>query len=163
VSDESFALAVPEIPRTEEGVQEYLGRQVSVVEPAEGECFDLLAELRDSEIVVGLVTLVLRPDREGGIGYALRSEHRGRGYATEASQALLDWAFQELGLVRIWADTTESNVASWAVMERLGMRRQDSIAGGAKGMRPDNGVRYAILVDDWRRSREAGDERASDG
>ena len=59
---------------------------------------------------------------EVGLFWALAPAHRGRGYATEAGRALLDHGFDSLGLARIVATTTHDNLASAAVMRRLGMR-----------------------------------------
>jgi RimJ/RimL family protein N-acetyltransferase len=66
------------------------------------------------------------PDRpltpEVGLFYALAPRWRGRGYATEAARALIDYAFRELRLARVIATTTYENKGSQNVMERLGMR-----------------------------------------
>ena len=56
------------------------------------------------------------------IGYALISSQQGRGYALEAAQALLDHAFNELQVRRVFAGTNRSNSASMRLMRRLGMR-----------------------------------------
>jgi RimJ/RimL family protein N-acetyltransferase len=66
-----------------------------------------------------------RPDRlrpEVGLYWAVAPEHRGNGYATEAARAVIDHGFDELGLARIVATTEHDNLASIAVMRRLGMR-----------------------------------------
>jgi RimJ/RimL family protein N-acetyltransferase len=57
------------------------------------------------------------------IGWRLHSDWWGKGLATEAALAVRDWAFGELALERIISITTPANVASWRVMEKLGMRR----------------------------------------
>jgi len=59
---------------------------------------------------------------EFGLYWALAPEHRGKGYATEAARALIDYAFNTLNLRRIIATTEYTNEASMAVMRRLGMR-----------------------------------------
>lgn len=59
---------------------------------------------------------------EWGLYYALSPLHQRNGYATEASRALIDYAFTQLRLRRIVATTTHENKASRAVMERLGMQ-----------------------------------------
>ena len=59
---------------------------------------------------------------EIGLYYEVRPDHRGRGYATEAARALVDFAFTELQLGRIVATTERDNLASQAVMRHLGMR-----------------------------------------
>ena len=58
------------------------------------------------------------------IGWALGREHQGRGYATEAARALLADAFERLACHRVIATCQPQNVASWRVMEKLGMRRE---------------------------------------
>ena len=56
------------------------------------------------------------------VGYAMTPPLQGQGYATEAAQALVDYAFQHLRLKRIVATTTYENAASMGVMRKIGMR-----------------------------------------
>lgn len=56
------------------------------------------------------------------IGWRLAFEHWGQGYAREAAQASLDWAWTN-GIDSVAAITTPVNVRSWGLMERLGMTR----------------------------------------
>ncbi|MFN8077616.1 MAG: GNAT family protein [Kineosporiaceae bacterium] len=74
--------------------------------------------------VVGTVSLFAldHANRRGEVGYALRYDCWGRGYATEAVGALVRWAFGELGLHRLEADIDPRNTASAAVLTRLGFR-----------------------------------------
>jgi RimJ/RimL family protein N-acetyltransferase len=55
------------------------------------------------------------------IGWALRGEFWGRGYASEIGRAGLDFAFGELGARAVVAFTERVNQRSRAVMERIGM------------------------------------------
>lgn len=69
---------------------------------------------------------------ETEIGWALHPEARGRGYATEAARAVLEWGFGRFGdLPLITAMIQPENVASIAVAERLGMSplRSDKLLG----------------------------------
>jgi RimJ/RimL family protein N-acetyltransferase len=59
---------------------------------------------------------------EVGLYWAVAPAHRGNGYATEAARAVIDHGFGELNLARIVATTERDNLASIAVMRRLGMR-----------------------------------------
>jgi RimJ/RimL family protein N-acetyltransferase len=59
---------------------------------------------------------------EVGLFYAIAPAFQGQGYATEAVQALRDYAFHVLRLKRIVATTTFENAASIGVMRKLGMR-----------------------------------------
>lgn len=57
------------------------------------------------------------------IGWRISPGFRGRGFATEAARMALDFGFGAAGLSEIVAFTVPGNVASWRLMERLGMRR----------------------------------------
>ena len=65
--------------------------------------------------------------------YMLARPAWGRGLATEASEAVLRYAFEEMGLERVHAFTMPGNVRSRRVLERLGMRylRDGTYAGYA--------------------------------
>ena len=56
------------------------------------------------------------------IGYRFLPEFWGRGYATEVSEAILDYGFEELGLKRIIAIAVKDNLASIRVMQKVGMQ-----------------------------------------
>lgn len=58
---------------------------------------------------------------EVGLFWAIAPPHRGQGYAAEAARALIDHAFSALALGRIVATTEHENLASQAVMRKLGM------------------------------------------
>jgi RimJ/RimL family protein N-acetyltransferase len=54
------------------------------------------------------------------VGWALDPAWWGRGIATEAGAAAVEWAFGPLGYARVVSITTEANVASRNVMAKLG-------------------------------------------
>lgn len=58
------------------------------------------------------------------IGWRLSEAWWGKGYAREAATAALDHAFRVVGADRVVAFTHAGNVASWGLMERLGMMRR---------------------------------------
>jgi RimJ/RimL family protein N-acetyltransferase len=58
------------------------------------------------------------------IGWRLAREYWGRGFATEAAVAVVDYAFDARGLDEVVSFTARGNQRSRQVMERLGMRRQ---------------------------------------
>lgn len=53
--------------------------------------------------------------------WALHPDHWGKGYATEVARAALGFGFDEVGLELIFAITKPDNIASQAVMKRLGL------------------------------------------
>ncbi|RAI37734.1 GNAT family N-acetyltransferase [Rhodoplanes roseus] len=72
--------------------------------------------------VIGSCALRWRDDDTAEIGYWLGAAHWGRGYATEASRALVDHAFTEHGVEAIVAGARTSNPASRRVLEKCGFQ-----------------------------------------
>ena len=77
--------------------------------------FEQLPQLRTAPEASGFAT------PEVGLFWAVDEPHRRRGYATEAAQALIDYAFGTLRVKRVIATTEYDNVASQGVMRKLGM------------------------------------------
>jgi len=63
-----------------------------------------------------------RSTPEFGLFYAISPAHQRQGYASEAAQALVDYAFAVLNVKRVVATTDHDNLGSIGVMQRLGMR-----------------------------------------
>ena len=57
------------------------------------------------------------------VGWAVRQDRWRRGYAFEAMQAVLRWAFETHDAPLVVALTADRNEASWRLMEKLGMSR----------------------------------------
>ncbi|GAA2253603.1 GNAT family protein [Actinomadura luteofluorescens] len=88
---------------------------------------------------------------QGELGWTLDPSYGGKGYATEAVRALIDVAFGSLGLRRLQADCFYDNEASWRLMERVGMRREQHTVRDSlhrtKGWL--DGLSYALLAKEW--------------
>ena len=56
------------------------------------------------------------------IGWRLSRESWGQGYATEGARAVLQHGFNVVGLEEIVSFTIPANVASWRVMQKIGMQ-----------------------------------------
>lgn len=83
-----------------------------------------VVEARDSGAFLGRAGPIRPegwPDVE--IAWALAPQARGRGYATEAAAAAIDWAFERLDVDRLVSVIHPDNEASRRVAERLGERR----------------------------------------
>jgi RimJ/RimL family protein N-acetyltransferase len=86
------------------------------------------------------------------LGWVLHPAHAGRGYATEAVGELIRLCFEDLRLRRVTASCFADNVASWRLMERLGMRREtyairESLHRSGQWL---DGLGYALLAEEWR-------------
>ena len=58
------------------------------------------------------------------IGYGVDKAFRGRGFATEAVGALVDWGREREDVGAIWAETLTANLPSRRVLEKCGFRRR---------------------------------------
>ena len=79
------------------------------------------------------------------IGWRFDPAFWGRGYATEAARAALDFGFKRVGLEEIVAITVPANLRSRAVMERLGMARDEGGDFDLPTTPPDHPLRRQVL------------------
>jgi RimJ/RimL family protein N-acetyltransferase len=86
------------------------------------------------------------------IGWVLHPDNVGHGYATEAVREIIRVCFDELGLRRVVAGCFASNTASWQLMERVGMRREQHTVRDALHRCGEwmDGYGYGLLADEWR-------------
>jgi RimJ/RimL family protein N-acetyltransferase len=108
---------------------------------------------RAGDRMVGSIS-VFRADwqvRSAEIGYGVRSDARGIGYATEALAAVAGWVLTEGGMQRAWLTVNTDNVASARVAEKAGFRREGILRRAA---REDDGLHdlavYSLLDDELR-------------
>ena len=86
------------------------------------------ATLRDAGTLIGTIGLQTMhdlvpnlPQPAVEIGWRLTQASQGKGLATEGARAIVDFAFNQLGLAEVVAITAPLNGASRRVMEKLGM------------------------------------------
>jgi ribosomal-protein-alanine N-acetyltransferase len=82
----------------------------------------LAVTLPESGRLIGFVRIGLAGIKAGKLGYAIRADEWGKGYATDAVRTMIAFGFGPLGLHRISAAIGPDNTASIAVVERLGFR-----------------------------------------
>jgi [ribosomal protein S5]-alanine N-acetyltransferase len=114
-------------------------------------CFTFVIESLDNHEFIGLIAIQLDNPKFklAEVWYKLHPDHWGRGWATEALQAILNFGFTTLKLHRIEAGCAVDNIASARVLEKVGMQRE----GRKRKVLPlksgwsDNYI-YAILEED---------------
>jgi RimJ/RimL family protein N-acetyltransferase len=111
-----------------------------------------IARIEDDR-VIGTCTLaaVSATHRRAELGFALARAQWGHGYAAEALDRLLAFAFDELALHRLEADVDPRNARSIAALERLGFRKEGHLrerwhVGGEVA----DGLMYGLLAREWR-------------
>lgn len=91
-------------------------------------------------------------DRTASIGYWIGASFQGKGLVTRACRALIDHAFNELGLNRVEIRCATGNKKSRAIPERIGFT-QEGTARQAEWLYDhfvDHAV-YGMLASEWRR------------
>jgi len=117
-----------------------------------GEWFQYALVLRSTNELIGDCASGTDADdpRIAEIGFTLRPEFQGHGYATEGAGALLGYLFGKRGKHRVTARCDARNDASVRVLERLGMRHEGHLreSSWAKGEWTDD-LLYAMLDYEW--------------
>ncbi len=112
-------------------------------------------EVIDSGEVVGTCTLASLDfeNRRAELGFSLAKRYWGSGYMSDALPALIKFAFDEMKLHRIWADTDPRNQRSIRALERLGFHREGVLREHylIHG-EPQHAVVYGLLRSDWKRN-----------
>ncbi len=83
-----------------------------------------------SNELVGYVKLAHFPEKNSAsVHYAIAPKHQGQGLATESVRALVQFAFEDLQLDRVFAIIARSNEASIRVVEKAGFVREKEYKG----------------------------------
>ena len=139
-------------PRSPERVHEVLERDAAAVRLAKPDDYVQPAIRDASGRLIGTMYFKIASldDQTAEIGWLLDPRFQGQGYGREASALLLDLAFGELGLHRVYAELDPRNAASVALCLRLGMRHEAHFREHMwfKGDWADTGI-YAILEQEW--------------
>jgi RimJ/RimL family protein N-acetyltransferase len=87
--------------------------------------------------------------RSAEIGYGVREDERGKGYATEALSAVARWALTEAGIQRAWLTANTDNPASIRVAEKAGFRREGTLRrAGLEDDGPHDLAVFSLLDDE---------------
>lgn len=93
------------------------------------------------------------------IGWRVRRDRWRQGFASDGALALLEHAFDTVGVDRVWAETMAVNAGSRGVMHRIGMRHvrtyhphvDDPLPGADRGE-----VVYEVTREQWQANRDRG-------
>lgn len=108
--------------------------------------------LRESNTVIGTTTLfnLSLDNGRAEIGYAMARAYWGKGYMSEALQALVSHAFEVMQLRRLEADVDPRNSASIRTLERLGFQREGYLRERWHvGGETQDALFYGLLRREW--------------
>jgi ribosomal-protein-alanine N-acetyltransferase len=97
---------------------------------------------------------VAEPHRTMELGYWVAEPYWGRGIATEASRAVVDWTFLHFEPMRLQGRVIVGNTASERVLEKLGFQREGTLRSSLlrRGNFEDV-IMFSLLKSEWRASR----------
>ena len=95
-------------------------------------------------IQIGAVSLYVE-EGKAEFGWILNKKYWGNGYLTEAAIALREYAINNLGIKNFIAHCDSENVASYKVMERLGMSFVEKTGGRKNKLTPAGEERFELL------------------
>lgn len=102
--------------------------------------------------LIGCIGLELKDDvyrNSAELGYWLAEPYWGQGIATRSVQAIVRYAFEELGLKRIYAGVFETNPASARVLEKAGFKLEGRLRKHVtKGGRMLDLLMFGLLEED---------------
>ena len=113
-------------PATLADAQARITQAQSPWEGKEGERLMLAIECKESGLLFGelMFKFVSVEHKCGEVGYRLAHKHQGKGYAFEAASALIKEVFVQFEVSKLNAICAVDNIASWKLMEKLGMQRE---------------------------------------
>lgn len=118
----------------------------------EGDILRCAVVRREDDGLLGQVSLKLasKAALQAEVGYIFNPSYAGKGYATEAAEAIITLGFEKFGFHRIFARLDAKNTGSIGVVERLGLRREAHFVENDRfnGIWGDEYV-YAVLSREW--------------
>ncbi|MDR2515261.1 MAG: GNAT family N-acetyltransferase [Christensenellaceae bacterium] len=135
-------------PRSAEQVRDFLAYAISSAGEMPCRNFEYAAVLKGCDALIGGGAL-FHCDDGPELGWTLRRDHWRQGLGHEMGEALLRLGFGALALPSIQATCHMENIASYRLMEKLGLRREMPLPEAYGGA---GGLRYAIDHESWLRS-----------
>nr|WP_321358249.1 GNAT family protein [uncultured Draconibacterium sp.] len=138
------------IPKTIDDVETFFGK-LSTEFNVPDTWFQLAVLDKNSNELIGDIGIHFIDEQQVEIGYTIAKQHQGVGFVTEAALAVIDYLFGELKKHRITASIDPENVASVALLEKLGFRKEahfvESLFLNDKWV---DDIIYALLAREWK-------------
>ncbi|MGW0078772.1 GNAT family N-acetyltransferase [Streptomyces cellulosae] len=143
-------------PRSRDQVEQIVTRSIAAATATPRTEYALAVIERETAELIGFVRLATDPHQQRGstMGFALRPASGGVGYGVETVKLLLDIAFDDLDLHRVWGARSPLNTASARTMEAAGMVKEGTIREHVfKAGKWRDSVVHAILDREWNGAR----------
>ena len=122
------------LPMTDAEAGVFLEHMAAAEPFVPGAWFQLGIADRDSNVLIGDIGVCIAPDGvHAEIGFTLRASAQGRGLGSEAVRAVVGLLLDRVKLPRVVAITDARNLPSVRLLERVGMRRVETVSTSFRG------------------------------
>nr|WP_319272717.1 GNAT family protein [uncultured Draconibacterium sp.] len=138
------------IPKSLDDVETFLGKLAAEFNVPDT-WFQLAVVDKNTNKLIGDIGIHFIDEHQVELGYTIAKQYWGLGFATEAAKAIIEYLFCELKKHRITASVDKENIASFAVLEKLGFRKEAHFKESLliNGQWVDD-VIYALLAKEWK-------------
>ncbi|NCB75070.1 MAG: N-acetyltransferase [Clostridia bacterium] len=123
--------SIPEIyrfqswkPSTIEEIEAFIELNLSIIPNTPSTWLQLAVCLKDGRLIGDIGIHFLDDGYQLELGYTIAPDYQGRGYASEAVRAVIDFLFFSLGKHRITASVDPGNLKSINLLEKIGFRKE---------------------------------------
>lgn len=155
VADTTLAIPHPYPPGA---ALQWIATHAQAWERRDGLALAICNRLSPDELLGAISLHLSMAHSHGEIGYWIGVGSWGKGFATEAARAIIEFAFVELRLHRVQGRHFTRNGASGRVMQKLGMRLEGIHRDAYfRWGRFEDVAAYAILAPEWKVTATARD------
>lgn len=128
---------------------EWIGSHEQDFQEGTGATFAII--LRETGELMGAIGLTIhKHHRRAEMGYWIGVAYWNHGYTSEAAQRVIAYAFEDLGLDRVYASHFSRNPASGRVMQKAGMTYEGTLREHfVRWTSPEDLAYYGILKGEW--------------
>jgi len=132
-------------------VEQFISANTAVVPNTSDSWLQVAVCLKGKELIGDIGIHFMGDGYQAEIGYTFSPEFQGKGYASEAVRAVIDYLFAKLNKHRITGSVDPDNSKSIKLLENLGFRKE---AHFIKSFRLNDkwydDCVYALLADEWK-------------
>ena len=113
-------------PNSEEDTKNFIQMSIEQGSKEPRKSFDVPIILKETHLIVGCIGIRVSSSlhKKADIGYWIKRDLWGQGFAKEAALGLLSFGFQKLKMNKIYATADPNNPASIRVLEKIGMVKE---------------------------------------
>jgi len=116
-------------PNTEEQTKEFIEKSINERKEKPRRAFEICVTLKSAKNLIGGCGFRINKEnnKRGNFGYIINPEYWNKGYATEASNGLLNFMVENYGITEIEATCDILNLQSKRVLEKCGLEKTKEI------------------------------------